>query len=255
MNLLTVRGLSYSHPRTNGDAPFRLDGINFSVNAGDLLGVLGPNGAGKSTLLRLLFRALPPEGGEILVGETPIALLSQKALARSIAWVPQEMDALFALTVEEMVRLGRFCRGRTWGRLSAEDHRQVSRALEETDLASLRHRPVSRLSGGERRRVLLARALAQEPRVLLLDEPTAHLDPGHVAELVAVVDRLRRDRGMAVVAVLHDVPLAASWCQRALFLKAGRVAATGPSKELFNPAQLKAIYGVDPLYYANRGNP
>jgi len=244
MSVLSVRGLRYAYPRTNGDKPFHLEGIDFSLEAGDLLGILGPNGAGKSTVLRLLFKALRPDGGDVCVDETPLDLLTQGAVARALAWVPQELDALFSLTVEEMVRLGRFCRGRAWGRLSAEDNRQVARALEETDLTPLRHRLVSRLSGGERRRVLLARALAQEPRVLLLDEPTAHLDPGHVAELVTVINRLRRERGVAVAAILHDVSLAVSWCPQILVLKGGRAVAAGPTAATLTPTLLRDVYGV-----------
>ncbi|MBK7689297.1 MAG: ABC transporter ATP-binding protein [Elusimicrobia bacterium] len=249
MNLLTARGLRYTYPKSNGDRPFQLEGIDFALTAGDLLGVLGPNGAGKSTLLRLLIKGLSPASGEVFVEGTALSALSQRAVARALAWVPQELDALFALTVEEMVRLGRYCRVGAWGRLSAEDHRQVARALEETDLTPLRHRPVSRLSGGERRRVLLARALAQEPKVLLLDEPTAHLDPGHVAELVSVVNRLRRERGLAVVAILHDVSLALSWCPRILVLKSGRAVAAGSTAATLTPALLKEVYGVAARFF------
>lgn len=249
MSLLAARGLCYTYPKTNGDTPFSMDGIDFALTAGDLLGVLGPNGAGKSTLLRLLIKALAPSGGAVTVEGAPLADLSQRAVARALAWVPQELDALFALTVEEMVRLGRYCRVGAWGRLSAEDHRQVARALEETDLTPLRHRPVNRLSGGERRRVLLARALAQEPKVLLLDEPTAHLDPGHVAELVSVVNRLRRERGLAVMAILHDVSLALAWCPRILVLKSGRAVAAGSTATTLTPALLQEVYGVAARFF------
>lgn len=251
MNVLSARDLRYVYPKSNGDDPFRLEGLSFGLAAGGLLGVLGPNGAGKSTLLRLLFKALPPAAGRVFVGETPLEAMAQRAVARTLAWVPQELDALFSLTVEEMVRLGRFCRGGAWGRLAAEDHRQVARALAETDLTPLRHRPVNRLSGGERRRVLLARALAQEPRVLLLDEPTAHLDPGHVAELVSVINRLRRERGLAVVAILHDVSLAMAWCPDILVLKDGRAVAAGPTTATLTPALLKEVYGVAARFYTD----
>lgn len=251
MNVLSAHALRYVYPKTNGDEPFQLQEITFSLAAGGLLGVLGPNGAGKSTLLRLLFKALTPADGQVFIGESPLAAMPQRTVARTLAWVPQELDALFSLTVEEMVRLGRFCRGGAWGRLSAEDHRQVARALEETDLAPLRHRPVNRLSGGERRRVLLARALAQEPRVLLLDEPTAHLDPGHVTELVSVINRLRRERGLAVVAILHDVSLAVAWCPDILVLKGGRAVAVGPTTTTLTPVLLKDVYGVDARFYTD----
>jgi iron complex transport system ATP-binding protein len=250
MTVVSVDRVGFSYPKSNGDRPFVLEDVSFELREGELLGILGPNGAGKSTLLRLLIKAIAPREGHILLGGTPLHDLDQMEVARRAAWVPQEMDSLFVLTVEEMVRLGRFCRTGAWGRLGREDRWQVERALEETDLLPLRHRPINHLSGGERRRVLLARALAQEPTVLLLDEPTTHLDPGHQAGLVTVVDRLRRERGVAVIAILHDVSLALSWCPSILLLKGGRVQAQGPSDHVITPEILRSVYGLDAVIYA-----
>jgi iron complex transport system ATP-binding protein len=196
-------------------------------------------------LLRLLIKALAPRAGRIHYGEASLAQMPQLEVARRAAWVPQELESLFVLTVEEMVRLGRYCRTGAWGRLGPEDHRQVERALAETDLLPLRHRAVNHLSGGERRRVLLARALAQEPQVLLLDEPTAHLDPGHQASLVDVIDRLRQQRGLAVVAILHDVSLALGWCPSVLLMQNGRVQAQGPAVRVITPDTLRSVYGLE----------
>lgn len=250
MTIVSVEGVGFAYPKSNGDRPFVLEDVGFELKEGELLGILGPNGAGKSTMLRLLIKAIPPRTGRIVLGGTPLENLDQMEVARRAAWVPQELDSLFVLTVEEMVRLGRFCRTGAWGRLGREDRIQVERALEETDLLPLRHRSVSRLSGGERRRVLLARALAQEPKILLLDEPTAHLDPGHQAGLVSVVDRLRRERGLAVVAILHDVSLALSWCPTVLLLKGGRVQAQGATVPIITPDTLRAVYGLDSVVFA-----
>ena len=250
MTVLSVEKAGFAYPKSNGDRPFVLEDVSFELNEGELLGILGPNGAGKSTLLRLLIKAIAPKSGRIELAGTPLEELDQMDVARRAAWVPQELDSLFVLTVEEMVRLGRFCRTGAWGRLGREDRRQVERALEETDLLPLRHRPVNHLSGGERRRVLLARALAQEPKVLLLDEPTAHLDPGHQAGLVAVVDRLRRERGLAVVAILHDVSLALTWCPSVLLMKDGRSQAHGKASDVLTPDILRTVYGLNAVVYA-----
>jgi iron complex transport system ATP-binding protein len=250
MTIVSVDRVGFAYPKSNGDRPFVLEDVSFELKEGELLGILGPNGAGKSTLLRLLIKAITPRAGKILLGGTPLEELDRMEVARRAAWVPQELDSLFVLTVEEMVRLGRFCRTGAWGRLGREDRRQVERALEETDLLALRHRPVSHLSGGERRRVLLARALAQEPNVLLLDEPTAHLDPGHQAGLVSVVDRLRQERGLAVVAILHDVSLALSWCPTVLLLKEGRVRAQGATVPVVTPDTLRDVYGLDSVVFS-----
>jgi len=251
--LLRVENLCFSYPSNEGGRGFGLTSIGFSLKEGELLGVLGPNGAGKSTLLRLLGGSLIPEQGTVsLLGE-PVNRLSAKATAQRVAWVPQELDSVFHLTVEAMVRLGRYCRTGAWSTLGREDRRQVARALEETDLVGLRHRPVHRLSGGEKRRVLLARALAQEPKVLLLDEPTAHLDPRHQVELVEVINTLRKDRGLGVVAILHDVNLAASWCPHLLLMKDGRVHAQGLALEVLTPKPLREVYGVDVVMSPPRG--
>lgn len=249
MSVLAVEGVGFAYPRSNGNRPFDLEDVSFQVDRGEMWGILGPNGAGKSTLLRLLIKALEPRTGRITLGGDPLESLEQMEVARRAAWVPQELDSLFILTVEEMVRLGRFCRTGAWGRLGHEDRRQVERALEETDLTDYRRRPVNHLSGGERRRVLLARALAQEPSLLLLDEPTAHLDPGHQAGLVEVVDRLRRDRGLAVIAILHDVSLALSWCPSVILLKGGRTQAQGPTSQVITSENLRAVYGLEAVIY------
>ena len=245
MTVLSVKNLSFAYPRWEDDRPFALRDISFDMEAGDLLAILGPNGAGKSTLLRLLGGTQGPWSGEIRLGEAPLETLSARAVARRVAWVPQDLSTLFSMTVEDVVSLGRFCHGPLWGRRSIVDRREVHRALEETDLTALRHRSVDRLSGGERRRVLLARALAQEPDLLLLDEPTAHLDPRHQAELVNVIERLRRERRLAVVAILHDVNLAYGWCPRTLLLAGGQCRALGPTSEVLSPDRLSAIYGLD----------
>jgi iron complex transport system ATP-binding protein len=249
MSVLSVEGVGFAYPKSNGDRSFVLEDVSFQLGRGEMWGILGPNGAGKSTLLRLLIKAIAPRTGKINLGGDPLESLDQMEVARRAAWVPQELDSLFILTVEEMVRLGRFCRTGAWGRLGQEDRLQVERALEETDLMDYRHRPVNHLSGGERRRVLLARALAQEPSLLLLDEPTAHLDPGHQAGLVTVVDRLRRDRGLAVIAILHDVSLAMSWCPSVLLLKGGRTQAQGPAAQVITSENLRAVYGLESVLY------
>lgn len=249
MSVVFLNRVGFAYPKSNGDRPFVLEDVSFELKEGELLGILGPNGAGKSTLLRLIIKSIQPQSGHIRLGGTLLEDLDQWEVARRAAWVPQELDSLFVLTVEEMVRLGRFCRTGAWGRWGREDRIQVERALEETDLLPLRHRPVNHLSGGERRRVLLARALAQEPKVLLLDEPTAHLDPGHQAGLVEVVDRLRRERGLAVIAILHDVSLALSWCPGILFLKDGRTQAQGTPDRVITSPILRAVYGLDSVVY------
>lgn len=241
MSVLSARGVGFAY---EGGAGFALADVSLDVAAGDLIAVLGPNGAGKSSLLRLLGGIAAPSSGEVLLDGRPMRGLSAREIAAGVAWVPQELETIFPMTVEDAVALGRYCRGTYWGRRTPADRREIHRALEDADLAALRHRPLDRLSGGERRRVLLARALAQGPRALLLDEPTAHLDPRHQADLVRTIERLRRERRLAVVAVLHDVPLAHAWCPRALVLSSGRAVAQGPTEAVLTPERLRAVYGL-----------
>lgn len=246
MSLLSVEGLGFRYPGGTDSPGFALEDVSFDLPPGGLLGILGPNGSGKSTLLRLLARVLRPASGRILWEDRPLEAFSQREAARRIATVPQEMSTLFPVTVEQMAALGRYPHAGGWTEGPA-DRRAVEEALRETDLLPLRHRLITRLSGGERRRVLLARALAQEPRLLLLDEPTAHLDPGHQLEFLRLMERLRRDRGLAVAAVLHDVNLAAAWCPRLLVLRRGRVLGLGPAREILDGGCLEEAYGLRPV--------
>ena len=244
MSLLRVEGLSYTYPPDEGGARFALKDVSLSLERGELLGVLGPNGGGKSTLLRLLSRALRAESGGVLLDGRSLEEYPQKHLARRVAMVPQEISTVFALTVEQMIALGRFPHSRWLGGPSERDRAVVDEALARTDLLHLRDRLTPSLSGGERRRVLLARALAQEADVLLLDEPTAHLDPKHQADFVQLVEKLRRERDLAVIAVLHDVSLAAAWCPRLLLLKAGAPVAQGSTAEVLTDKNFEAAYGI-----------
>ncbi|MBI4396656.1 MAG: ABC transporter ATP-binding protein [Elusimicrobia bacterium] len=243
MSLLAAESLSFSYP-SGPASSFSLQDVSFSMEKGDLLGVLGPNGSGKSTLLRLLCRVLKPRSGRFTVSGQSLEDLSQKCAARRVALVPQEMISVFPVTVEQMVSLGRYSHGGWWGGHTPRDQEIVASALRQTDLWAIRDRLTTHLSGGERRRVLLARALAQEPQVLLLDEPTAHLDPHHQMDLLHLVEKRRTENGLAVVAVLHDVHLAMEWCPRSLLMKDGRVVAQGRTADVLTPELLERVYEI-----------
>jgi iron complex transport system ATP-binding protein len=233
-------GFSYGNGRGTG---FALRNLSLEVNRGELIGVLGPNGSGKSTLLRLLCRALPCHAGEIFLEGKPLKSLSQAAIAQTVALVPQEVSSVFAMTVEQMVSLGLYCRSSWFGWGVSLKSGAVEDALRQTDLWALRHRLTTQLSGGEKRRLLLARALAQKPKLLLLDEPTAHLDPRHQWEFIELLDVLRKETGLSILAVLHDVALALSWCPRLMVLKGGRVAAQDEARRI-RLTLLEEVYEV-----------
>jgi iron complex transport system ATP-binding protein len=203
-----------------------LRGVDLELEPGRLIALVGPNGAGKSTLLRALVGLIRPTAGAVTLGGIDVTTLSRAALASRIAVVPQTFDTLFPFTVREIVALGRSARLGLFARPSPADAAAVARAIVDQDLAALADRRLDALSGGERQRVVLAMAMAQEAGVLLLDEPTAHLDPAHQRSILRTVGELARSGGVTVLAVLHDLNLAAL-ADRIVVLDGGRIVADG----------------------------
>ena len=206
--------------------------------------VLGHNGSGKSTLMRLLAREIRPDAGAILLDGVPLARQSQRALARRLAHLPQTLPETPGLSVAEFCALGRFPWRGLLGRWGAADRRASEHALAETGLAALAGREIDALSGGERQRAWIAMLLAQEAPLLLLDEPISALDPAHQLEVLSLLARLGRTGARRVIAILHDVNLAARHADRILALKAGRIAFDGPPEGLIDAAVLSQLYDV-----------
>jgi iron complex transport system ATP-binding protein len=221
-----------------------LDGVNLRVGAGELVGVIGPNGCGKTTLVRLLSGVLAPHRGVVRLTGRPLADHRRREIARRLAVLPQDAHVEGAFTALEVVLMGRAPHLPPLALPRAADVTRARAMLARLGVAALEGRPLERLSGGERQRVLLARALVQEPEVLLLDEPTTHLDLRHQAGIYDVVDAIRRERGTAVVSVLHDVNLAAACCERLVLLAGGRVVAEGTPAAVLTAEALSAAYGV-----------
>lgn len=221
--------------------------VSFGIAPGEFVGLAGPNGAGKSTLIRLLSGVRKPSAGEIRIEGKPLARLGRIGLARRVAVVPQLPVLPPAFTALELVQLGRTPHLRLLQREGPRDRAIVEAALAATDATALAHRRLGELSGGERQRVVIARALAQEPRLLLLDEPTAHLDLAHQVATLDLTRRLARERGLAVLAVFHDLSLAAQYCDRLILLAAGTILADGPPAQVLSSAVLQQAYGVDVL--------
>lgn len=226
-------------------APYGLEpGLDLSVEAGQIVGLVGPNGAGKSTLLRILGGALRPTAGEVTLHGDRLDALDRRTRARRLATVCQEEPRLEGFTVREAVELGRLPHLRRFGGLTAADRDAVQAALEMADVAPLSGRDAATLSGGEYQRVRIARALAQAPRTLLLDEPEAHLDLGHRTALMALLARINRARGLTVLAALHALDVAALFCDRLVLMDRGRIVATGAPAEVLTAERLAAVYGA-----------
>lgn len=244
MGELSARAVRFTYPGAlAGQAA--LEEVTLTVAPGEFLGLIGPNGSGKSTLLRCLTGLLAPQGGAVLIDGQPVEEWPPGELARRLGVVPQSEQTAFEFTVEQLVAMGRYPHRRRWQRETAADRRAVAEALAFTGLTSLAQRPLGSLSGGERQRVLLARALAQEPQALLLDEVTTHLDLGYQAEILALLERLNAERGLTIVAVLHDLNLAARCCRRLVLLAQGRIVAEGTPTEVLTPDNLREAYGVE----------
>lgn len=221
-----------------------LEDFNLVAEPGTVTALLGPNGAGKSTALRALARLLRPRTGTVTLDGRDVWQFPQRGFVRHVAFVPQTEAAAWPMTVEHAVLLGRVPHRGWLLPYTPEDQAALNTALRQVDLEALRGRSLDSLSGGERRRALLARALAQDAEVLLLDEPGAHLDLRHQVELFDLLARLAREHGAAVVLSLHDLNLASLFADRAVLLSEGRILAQGPCQEVLTPELLRRTFGI-----------
>ena len=228
---------------------------SFAMGSGEIVAVVGPNGAGKSTLLRVLAGLLRPAAGSVALDGEDLARLSRSAVAKRIAVVPQIFDTLFPFTVREVVALGRTSRLGAFGRASADDVIAVDRAIVDLELEALASRRIDRLSGGERQRAVLAMALAQETAVLLLDEPTVHLDPGHQLATLALLRDLAKRRELAVCAVLHDLNLASAFASRIAAIADGRIVRDGTPLEVLSSDLVLEVFGEGLEVVGRDGHP
>jgi iron complex transport system ATP-binding protein len=232
-----------------------LHACTLAIARGEVVAIVGPNGAGKSTLLRVLAGLLRPSSGSVRLDGVDIATLARRELARRIAVVPQIFDTLFPFTVREVVALGRTARLGTFGGASRADLAAIDRAIADLDLADLASRRIDRLSGGERQRAVLAMALAQEADVLLLDEPTVHLDPGHQVVMLRLVRELACTRGLAVAAVLHDLNLAAAMATRLAVLADGRIVCDAAPETVISAELIHDVFGPGLVVGRTDGRP
>lgn len=222
-----------------------------TVGSGQVVGVVGPNGSGKSTLLRTLYRAVAPKFGTVRVDGDDVRSRSGRQTARTVSVMLQDPPTDFDLSVEETVMLGRAPHHATFGRDTPEDLRIVDEAMARTEISELADRMVATLSGGQRQRVMLARAMAQQTPVMVLDEPSNHLDISHQHDLMSTV----RDLDCTVIAALHDLNLATRYCDSVVVLDAGRIVASGPPAEVFTPELIRSAFGVDARILGDSAEP
>ena len=248
---LEVRDLGYDYSEKQV-----LDEISFSLRPGEILGILGPNGCGKTTLLRNLSRNLSPHRGCVLLDGSDLEDIRKKDIARKVAVVPQSNEIRFSFTVREMVEMGRMPFQEAFRGSTPEDERLVDRAMEITGITGMADRTINTMSGGERQRVIIARAIAQSPQILLMDEPTLHLDISMQFDVLDLVSGLSRDEGLTVVIVSHDLPMVARYCDRIILLRDRHIFAVGTPEEVLTPENMRTVFGIDAEYGRDeRGNP
>jgi iron complex transport system ATP-binding protein len=243
---MTLKNIGYRY-----EDAWALRGIDLTLNAGEIVGILGPNGSGKSTLLKIMDGMLVPQAGEITVRNAPLKSLKRSIFAREVAMVAQENHFRFSFTALEVVLMGRFPHLK---RLQFEGQRDMEIAfnsLRATEAVEFAGRSIHDLSEGEKQRVFIARALAQEPKIILLDEPTSFLDLKFKRDIFRLISSLSAEKGLSVVLVSHDIDLAAQYCHRIIVLKHGSIFAAGAPSEVITVENIEAVYKCPVIVDAN----
>ena len=222
-----------------------LDGITLNIVPGEVIGIIGPNGCGKTTLLKHLNRNLDPNAGRVLLGGADIEEMKKSEIARHIAVVPQSNEINFSFTVRDIVTMGRMPFLERFQGESSSDLNKVEDAMKKANISDFADRYINTMSGGERQRVIIARALAQTPEIILLDEPTLHLDISNQFDVLDLVKKLSDEDGLTVVIVSHDLSMVVRYCDRIVMLKDQKIFAVGEPEEVLTPDNMKEIFNVD----------
>ncbi len=238
--MIEIQNLSFSYSEE-----LVVKDVSFSVSDGEFVGIIGPNGAGKSTLLKLMDGILQPKKGDIFLQEKRHGDYTRKQLAKIIGFVPQNFTTAFSYSVSDIVLMGRFAHLSAFSSEGVVDHRIVEKSMQSTDVWHFRKRPFAELSGGEKQRAVLASALAQEPRILLLDEPTSSLDIKYQRQFYSILHELQQSKALTIIVVTHDINLAARYCQRLILLKKGEVVEDGSPQKVITKKIMESAYEVE----------
>jgi iron complex transport system ATP-binding protein len=238
--LYQLKNISFSYTEK-----MLLNQFNLSIDENKFIGVLGPNGSGKSTLLSLLSGILTPQSGDCLIRDVPIASYQKKELAKFLTLLPQDFAIRFNFTVQEVVEMGRHPHLKRFECLSESDFILIEKVMKQLDILQFSDRPVTDLSGGEQQRVALARVLVQDPEVLLLDEFNSNLDIYHTLSILSLLQQKMDSSNLTLIAAIHDINLAAAFCDEIIFMKAGKIITQGDSRDVLKPKIISEVYGVD----------
>ncbi|MDD3398230.1 MAG: ABC transporter ATP-binding protein [Candidatus Methanomethylophilaceae archaeon] len=240
VNILDVDNISFEY-----SGRIVIEDIGFHAEPGEIIGILGPNGCGKTTLLKILNRNLKAKTGTVCIEGDEINDISKKDIAQRMAVVPQNNEISFSFTVTDIVMMGRMPNLDRFEMESEDDLRIVFDAMEKCNVLQFADRFINHLSGGERQRAIIARALAQEPRVLLMDEPTLHLDVNHQIDMLDMVRSLAKEKGLTVVIVSHDLSLAARYCDRLFLISEHHIIASGKVKDVLTPENMRRVFSIE----------
>jgi iron complex transport system ATP-binding protein len=249
MSVIEARNVNFSYA-----AKPVMENVSFAIDEAQIVAVIGPNGSGKTTLLKIINGMLFPDAGQILIDGKETGRWQRKEIAQKVAIVPQETAMIFPFYAEEIVLMGRFPHLGSYSFEDKKDYKIIRESMEKTDTLSFANRRFSELSAGERQRVLIARALAQEPKILLLDESTVFLDLKHQAQFLALLRQLNLEQKLTVIFVTHDINLAAQNANRIILLDSGKIYAIGNPAEVITAANIKEVYDVDVLVDQNPQN-
>ena len=246
---IEIKNLSFRYERKEV-----LHDITLQIRAGDYVALIGPNGVGKSTLLKCLNRIVQTSPSSIRLFDKNLEDYTQRELGKLIGYVPQYLEQLFSYTVFEFVLMARYPYFDTWRPASTQDEKKVSDILALLEMSDFKERRVNKISGGERQKVYIAAALAQEPKILLLDEPTAHLDPKYHAEIQRLISQVAKNLGLTVLHVTHDLNHIASWSQDVVAMKNGRVIMHGTPSDILTPGNLESIFETKFIFMTHPQN-
>ena len=228
-----------------------LNDINAMLTSGEFYGILGPNGAGKTSIVRQILSLQASDGGAVFLDEKNVKQLSRKEMAGCLSFLPQDIKSDVDFTAYDVVAMGREPHRKRFSPLSAEDKKKIEEAMEFTNCLHLKDKSISFMSGGERQRVMIARTIAQDTPWIILDEPVSNLDVRHQADLMVVLERLRKEKGKTIIAILHDLNLAAAFCSRIILMKQGQIYRMGETKDVLTEANLSKVYELSFDFFEN----
>ncbi|MGE5499113.1 MAG: ABC transporter ATP-binding protein [Syntrophothermus sp.] len=254
MPLLDLKNIEFRYEKLHaGEGDFCLADINLSINSGEFVTIVGPNGSGKSTLLKLISGILKRDSGELRLNSVDYNQISRKNLARTIAFVPQSAQTIFPFSIYEIVMMGRTPYLNYLGLESRRDKEIVDDALNMVNITHLKHKGINEVSGGEAQRAFIARAIVQEPDIILLDEPNAHLDIRHQLSVLDLIKELNLSRKMTVIAVMHDLNLAGYYSSRIIMMKQGKVFRDDKAGIILTEENIRDVFGVESRVLVDQG--